>query len=352
MGVPWRLMDITIVVPTKNASAHLEPLVASVVTSGLAPHVREVIFVNDGATDDTAQVLEDLRRRGERGDGGFPKVRVITFSENLGRFIARFRGAEAAQTQKILFLDSRLQLPAGFGPTLEKLAALYPSLSGNLDIDVSKSVFALYWDRSHRRLFSRHYRDTLKPLTLTPENYDLYLKGTTIFYCSRDLWVEACRKFEKTPLYSDDTYLMKEMVQTEPITIHPEIRIWWEPRDNWKKFLKALWDRGPGFAEYHVFERRGLLFWVVMSGLLALLAWLGLLIWKPLWGAIVFGVGMGLILLSAAAFARSPLEWIKIAPLHLGVICAYGFGALRGIWVIWKKKRREARGQFQSHAKV
>lgn len=334
---------VTIVVPTWSASAHLAGLYASIHDCGLAEITREVVFVNDGSPDETVAVLEGLRAQGRQ----IP-IRIITFDSNRGRFLARFEGAKTAQTDKLLFLDSRIVMPAGFGALLAGLADQFPSLSGHMDIDTSRDVFSLYWDRSHRVLFRRHYRDSKVPLTLVPENFDRYLKGTTIFYCSTSVFVETCRLYENTPLYSDDTFLMKEMVKTEPITVHPQIRIGWVPRDNAKSFLKALWDRGPGFAEYHMFERRGVLFWAMVLGILVCLGWVALAIMHPMLALWVLLGGLALLALSCIPFARSPMEFLRMAPLHAGVILAYGFGAVRGIFVIFGKRLRKT----SSHASV
>lgn len=328
----------SIIVPTRDVSRHLEPLYRSVLSSGLAPRVTEVIFVLDGCVDSTAEVLRDLSERVKK-EVGSPPVKMIEFPENLGRFMARYQGAEAASAQKVLFMDSRVILPIKFSEIFFEAASIYPALTGHLDIDTSRDVFSLYWDRSHRVLFRRHFKDTKGFLTLTPENFDRYLKGTTFLFCSRDVFVQSCRKFEGLPLYSDDTFLMKEMVAFEPITIHPRIRFHWVPRDNWKRFLKALWDRGPGFAEYHVFEKRGILFAALMLGLMGIFLEFVLLFVSPALALQIAAFAIALVLLSAWAFARSLMEWIRIAPLHLGVIVAYGFGALRGVWVIYRRKK-------------
>lgn len=328
----------SIVVPTRDVGEHLEPLYRSIISSGMAPRVAEVIFVLDGCVDSTASILQELTAR-TKDEVGAPLIRIIEFPENQGRFMARFRGAEAATAEKILFIDSRVVLPEKFSEIFFEAVSLYPALTGHLDIDTSRDVYSLYWERSHRILFWRHFRDTKNTVTLTAENFDRYLKGTTFLFASKDVIVRSCKKFEDLPLYSDDTFLMKEMVALEPITINPKIRFNWAPRDNWKNFLKALWARGPGFAEYHVFEKRGLLFAALMLGVVGILLEAILLFTAPLLFLKIAALAIGLILLSAWAFARSPMEWVRIAPLHLGVVAAYGLGGLRGIWVIYRRRK-------------
>lgn len=85
--------SVTVVVPVNNREA----LVGEAVDSALAQSapVSEVIVVDDGSTDGTAEIL--------RGYGD--KIRVIS-QERKGRSTARNVGIEAANGSLIAFLDS------------------------------------------------------------------------------------------------------------------------------------------------------------------------------------------------------------------------------------------------------
>lgn len=327
----------TVVVPTCNMHAHLPALWRSFGQAGLLERAECVLFVDDGSTDDTPRVLAEIAASARPGEA---RVEVLTLPKNQGRFFARYAGAKAVRTERVLFLDTRLELPDDFAEQLVRAGEQYPAINGTVDVDVSRNLFCLYWDRSHRALFRHHYAHTHVPVTLTPSNFDAFLKGTTVFYCPTEEWVRACAHFEGSDLLSDDTFLMKRMVETCPITIHPQVRISWVPRETFSQFVWRIWDRGPGFAEYHVYERRGLLFWTVMGGLAALLGWLGLVFvqpWAALWVALV---ALGAIVLSTAAFAQSPLEFLQLIPLHVATFFAFAFGALRGIVVVAARKLR------------
>ncbi len=321
---------ISVVIPTFNMEGHLPALWESICASGLSRIAGEILFVNDGSTDSTAATIDTLRA----GPGPeSSKVRTLDLESNRGRFLARYHGARAAQGDQLLFLDSRLNLGPSFGASIDRIGAKHPCLVASVDIDTSRNIFCLYWERSHRAIFRRHYRDAARLLILTPENYDQYLKGTTAFLCPRDVFIECCEPFVSQPLLNDDTHLMKEIVRRMPIAIHPEVRIGWIPREDWKSFLWRLWDRGPSFVEYHVFEHRGPFFWAVLAGLAGVIG-LGTLMfldWKA--GLAALASGLALALLSTLAFTRTPLELLKLAPLHLGVLLAFGFGVIRGLWV-------------------
>lgn len=319
-------MTISLVIPTYEMSAHLAELWASLEGAGLFDLVTEIVIVDDGSRDATREVLARLKA-GPRGD----LLRPVHLDENVGRFRARVEGASRAKGTHILFLDTRLTLPAGFADALRAAAEKYPSVMGAVDIDVTRSIFCLYWERSHQRIFRKHYEATKKPLTLTPENYDEYLKGTGVLLCERELFLATSARFDE--LLSDDTFLLKEMVKKTPITIDPSVRVQWVPRENWKDFLARLWERGPSFVEYHVFEHHGAFFWAVVAGGVALVGFAGLTLANPLLGAGAAFGAIGATALSTALFAQSLGEVIRLAPLHVAVVGTFGAGVLRGLVV-------------------
>lgn len=332
------MLSITLIVPTYNMASFLEPLWKSVQDSGLSKTLESVLFVDDGSTDETPAVLARIQAS---GGADREKVKVLRLEQNQGRFQARLQGARACPSERILFLDSRILLPAGFGNALEGIAPLYRDIMGFVDIDPSRSVFSLYWDRSHRALFGRHYRDGKEPFLLTPQNFDEYLKGTGILLCSREGFIRACSQFAEDALLSDDTYLMRRMVDEAPILAHPELRIAWVPRESWKPFLARLFERGPSFVEYHVFQRRsGPFFWVVLAGALGTLAWLAFLALAPVQALTLAAVASALAALSVVGFTRRPSEVIRMMPLHLGVLFSFGAGILYGLWVNSSAERK------------
>ena len=72
--------------------------------SSLAPHVHEIIFVDDGRTDATLDVLNRLAAADET-------VRVYSFSRNFGHQVALSAGIDVAAGNVLVMLDSDLQHP-------------------------------------------------------------------------------------------------------------------------------------------------------------------------------------------------------------------------------------------------
>ena len=86
--------DVSVIIPTFNRSKWVSEAVDSVLHQTLKP--REIIVVDDGSTDDTADVL----------DGYGDAIRVLCLEENRGVSAARNRGIEAACCRYVAFLDS------------------------------------------------------------------------------------------------------------------------------------------------------------------------------------------------------------------------------------------------------
>jgi len=332
---------IALIVPTYNMAEHLEPMWASFKAAGLLETLTEIIFVDDGSTDDTANRLQQLAAQHDH-------VVVVTIPKNRGRFCARELGASQATSERLLFIDSRITVPPGFAQALQLVARKASNVVGCIDIDTTLNVYCLYWQRTHAFIFWRHYRDTQVPLLLTPENYEQYLKGTTLFLCSRNLFLTSCNAFGDTVPLNDDTTLMRRMVEHEPLIVHPDLRGNWVPRSTLLSFLGRLWERGPQFAEYHLFQRRGFFFWVVAFGLLVLvgLLWLGLQ--DPERGLMLWAGILVLITLSTGLITKSFREFVLLAPLHVAVVLTCGLSVVRGIlYHCWPFTRfRTNRGSF------
>jgi glycosyltransferase involved in cell wall biosynthesis len=335
------MREFTVVIPTWNMGKFLEPLFRSIVDSPFAAIVEEIIFVCDRSSDGSEEIIAGLASgQADR----LPRVTLIQRPERRGTFINRYLGAKAAKTSRVFFIDSRIVLPESSARALLELVKNYPAMVANIDIDTGKNIYCLWWERAHDTFFRRSetVRESIVPIN--SENFDTIRIGSTCFFCPRELFLRACEPYLERPLFSDDTALFPDMVKIQAMVMHPDFRIRWEPRDSAKVFLKHLFNRGPGFAEYHLFRHRRALFGAVASGTAATLLVLLALILNPSLGLGLALFFLLLIALSTSLIARSLSEFFRLAPLHTAVILAYGFGALRGAWIVWKRNRTIANG--------
>lgn len=333
--------SIALIVPTYNMEQHLASLWSSLQIAGLLDILAEIIFVDDGSTDGTTRALAALT-------GNQANARVITLPKNQGRFRARQIGAANARSERLLFVDSRVTLPDGFAAALQAVSESAVNVVGCIDIDTSINVYCLYWQRTHELIFWRHYRDAKKPLVLTTGNYDRYLKGTTIFLCSRELYLDTCSVFGDLPPLNDDTPLLRSIAKEQPLVVHPSLRANWVPRGTLFEFLQRLWERGPQFVEYHVMQQKGFFFWIVVAGIVLLAGLGGVCIVAPRQGLAVLAVTVAIIALSTASFSRTVREFLHMAPLHVAVVFVCGISVLRGILHHgWPLKRQPSVAQTQ-----
>jgi glycosyltransferase involved in cell wall biosynthesis len=88
---------VSVVIPTRNRSQCIDSAILSVLAQTYTD--LEVLVVDDGSTDNTAQVVEEYARKDAR-------IRLIQHSHGKGAQAARNTGIHAAQGQWIAFLDS------------------------------------------------------------------------------------------------------------------------------------------------------------------------------------------------------------------------------------------------------
>lgn len=103
-------MDISIVVPLFNEAESLPKLydwIESVMQANRLSY--EVIFVNDGSTDDSWQVIESLRAKAEEQYPGQSVVRGICFRRNYGKSAALYCGFRATKGDVVITMDADLQ---------------------------------------------------------------------------------------------------------------------------------------------------------------------------------------------------------------------------------------------------
>jgi glycosyltransferase involved in cell wall biosynthesis len=115
--------DISIVVPLFNESRNLPPLLDALdVALSAVGRTYEVILVNDGSSDATAERLDEI---------GDPRVRVVHFRRNFGQTAALMAGFNMARGAVIIAMDGDMQNdPADIPRLLAKLDEGYDVVSG------------------------------------------------------------------------------------------------------------------------------------------------------------------------------------------------------------------------------
>ena len=118
-------MVLSLIIPVFNEEENL-PILFDAITKVMTPLKKpwEVIFVNDGSTDQSLEVLRGLAKKDQH-------VRVIVFRRNFGQTAAISAGIDHAKGNVVILLDADLQNdPADIPMLLSKLEEGYDVVSG------------------------------------------------------------------------------------------------------------------------------------------------------------------------------------------------------------------------------
>jgi len=117
--------DLSIVIPLFNEAESIQPLYAKLTqTLGSLKLEYEIIFVNDGSTDDTYAALSRVAAQDS-------KAKVVNFRRNFGQTAAMAAGFDHARGRVIIPMDGDLQNdPVDIPLLLAKLEEGYDIVSG------------------------------------------------------------------------------------------------------------------------------------------------------------------------------------------------------------------------------
>lgn len=115
-------MKISVIIPVYNGAKYIEKCLDSVYNQGLIHDNFEILAINDGSTDDSAEIIKAYSKKVDN-------INLIN-KENGGVSSARNVGIDSAQGDFVLFLDADDELVTG------SLPIVYDYLCENCDIDM------------------------------------------------------------------------------------------------------------------------------------------------------------------------------------------------------------------------
>ncbi len=239
-------MKISIIIPVYNEEILIKRCLDALINQDYPKDDYEIIVVNDGSTDDTLLVAQAKQKKAdEKG----VSVNVINLEMNRGRAIARETGAKSAKYENLLFVDSRCIADSEILNNLEKIN--YQPVVGSAVIDFNRSIFDRFNFLFRIKLYRQYSGEDFEPIYITPENYDKIPKGTTVFFCDKQLFLSSQLEF-KGRTASDDTKLLWNIVKKKDLLKHPDVKVFYQSRTTFKDTIKHTFNRGPKFIDYYL----------------------------------------------------------------------------------------------------
>jgi glycosyltransferase involved in cell wall biosynthesis len=95
---------ISIVVPVKNEEDNIRNCVQSCINQSYPK--KEIIIVNDGSTDRTAEILDDIRREEKAKNHDKQQLRILHLSRSVGKKKAVEFASQISKGEIYAFMDS------------------------------------------------------------------------------------------------------------------------------------------------------------------------------------------------------------------------------------------------------
>lgn len=321
--------DVSVVIPVFNegakAEGSIEKFLAGIVDSSV---LREVIVVDDGSDPDRAPYI--------RNQVPDERIRILR-QDNSGRYRARETGIRASEGSYILLFDSRVHPHAGSFEFLAKELTHRGDdvvYNARVELPVDTPLVGRFWRSIEKFAWYRYYRSN-KILTVLHDEIDKYPIGTTYFGAPRRLFIDALNDLDKSftgsgDYVSDDTKLIRRLIQGRQIQYHPTFSCTYHPRTQVFPFIKHAFHRGRVFVDGHL--HTGSRYFVVWLAALASLVFVPLLIWlSPLlaFGGL-FAAAVGVTALSW--YCRlSTREYLSLLLYGAPFVCAYASGSIAGV---------------------
>ncbi|MCA1590209.1 MAG: glycosyltransferase family 2 protein [Acidobacteria bacterium] len=120
-----RAPELSLFLPVLDEEENLRPMHSRIAAAlNALERTAEVIYVDDGSTDDSLEILKELAEEDDR-------VRVISLRRNYGQTAAMAAGIDAARGQILIPMDADLQNdPSDIARLLRKLNEGYDVVSG------------------------------------------------------------------------------------------------------------------------------------------------------------------------------------------------------------------------------
>ena len=264
------MSGLSVVIPSFNSAPWLESTLGSL-TKALTRSSwdAEIIVVDDGSTDDSRQLLEKFEFQTDF------EFKLIS-QQNQGRFLARWSGIQMASKQNVLLLDSRVLIDADSLGYVESEMQQFDSdaiWNAFVRTDEHSSLPGLFWDIPTRLFWGNFLRNPHR-VQFGQADFDKNPKGTGCLLLDRELLINSYKEVwpeGDLALVSDDTRLLRNLVQKQDIVLDPGFSALYRPRISMKSFVAHTFMRGTLFVDSYAGTSSIRKFIIVFAALLPLI---------------------------------------------------------------------------------
>lgn len=241
-------MKISIIVPVYNEEETIKKCLEALIDLDYPKNDYEIIVVDGCSTDKTPEIIKNIFENTEKKDFFFKYIRN---NKREGRTLARINGANEATNTLLLFIDSRC---IAYPNILENIKNInYQPIVGTPTFELKNSISRFYYlvRKKIYYLFYQYSGEEFEPVYIEKHNFDIMPKGTTIFFCDKELFLFSQPR-EKDENISDDIKLLWNIVQKKKILRHSDVKVKYLPRNSLKEEIKHTFQRGPKFVDYYL----------------------------------------------------------------------------------------------------
>ena len=199
-------VNISVIVPFHNVEKYLEQCVKSILATGLK---IELLLVDDGSTDDSAQIAE-------RYATSSPNVFLLR-QPHSGPSVARNRGLDAAKGEYVAFIDSDDWVEVGAFERLYDCAIRQQA-------DMVMGHMLSYTPKSADAIIQALPASLLNRVTTGPEYFAALMSAEVYFpmacsYIYRRAWIERHQlRFEAGVIHEDELWTQVALCYAERVT--------------------------------------------------------------------------------------------------------------------------------------
>jgi len=302
-------MNYSVIVPVYNGKKTIAKCLKSLVNQNYPKDSYEIVVVNDGSVDKTAQIVKQ-----------FP-ARLINLEKNVGRIKAREIGAKAARFTQLAFINANCFADKDWLANGEK--ANYLPLAGTVITNHKRSNADRFFYLMRRKI----YQQVKKPTYINNQNFYKIGKAITNFFCPKDLFLE-CSPKRVGKYVSDDNDIFLNILKYTDILYYPNLTVYHLERTQIKQIFKQWLLRGCCFADFYlIYTKKYLPLLLTAMGIFAAALLIGLL--NPLFLLYKLLAGIFLLILTSLYFCEKLSDLRFLLPYLVLVAFAGSFGVVR-----------------------